>query len=67
MTDDEELTSWEKIDKILTAKVPPMKGKLPTLSDFDESYKHTIREAHEFYKESGDLAGRKKIIKGTKK
>lgn len=44
------------------------KAKLPNLSDFDESYKHTIHETKEFYQETGDLTGPfKKFIKGTKK
>lgn len=30
-------------------------GKLPTLSDFDSSYKNTLDETKEFYKKSGNL------------
>lgn len=64
---DDELTAWEETDRILTAKVPTIKGKLPTLSDFDDSYKGVIEETKNFYKNS-DLTGPfKEFVKGKKK
>jgi len=51
------------------SNIKPNKPKLqlPNLDDFEESYQHTIKEAHEFFNNTGDLTKPSKKMSNSKK